>query len=408
MDIILNRFALQYKNSGDSLIRFVKVLVIYNLIMIVLLSGVALSYIISRVVGYERAIASSIILIMVIIISLVMIYAGKCKQSITFYFYTTAILIVAGRFIQAFSTPESAFTSYIYYYYYLIVYVAVFGRKVMIPIISILFIITNFAAYYIARDLVEPSHLAVLKTGIFNSVPALIITFVIAYVNIWLTDKKTEDIISRNKKLIQENEKNLALQLIIRQYIPKTTWEKADLNSNNAILEILQEDRDLSCFFVDIVDFTSFAESHTPTEVVKMLNETFHPLVDIIYQHNGDIDKFIGDCIFAIFQDSNDCFNAAIQIQEAMKKSKFEVRISINTGKVIIGNVGGKNRKDNTLIGDTVNTASRLEKICHPGELIITDAFWRSLSVHCAPYATESVNLKGKDIATIIHRVKCS
>jgi adenylate cyclase len=127
----------------------------------------------------------------------------------------------------------------------------------------------------------------------------------------------------------------------------------------------------------------------SPGDVVSMLNEYFSAAADIIFENNGVLDKFIGDEIMATFGvlpsgKENHPFNAvktAVEMQkriETLTKSSnlfsrdnFKVGIGINTGNAIVGNVGSTNRMDYTAIGESVNTASRLQVIAEGGEIII-------------------------------------
>lgn len=116
-----------------------------------------------------------------------------------------------------------------------------------------------------------------------------------------------------------------------------------------------------------------------------MLNDVFGFCDVITTQHHGDIDKFIGDALLAVFIDANDAVQAARQIQcDALPhyntlraEDGFEpiaVRIGINSGLVLQGDVGGAERKDLTVIGDAVNTTQRVETMCPPGSVMITEA----------------------------------
>lgn len=215
-----------------------------------------------------------------------------------------------------------------------------------------------------------------------------------------------EELQSTNDRLLFENEKNHSLQKIIRQFIPHSTWAKADLNSQSADLEIPEEEKYLACLFLDVVNFTNFAETRKPSEVIQTLNRLFIPLVEIIYRKDGDIDKFIGDAIFAVFSTARQAVEAAVQIQSLLSGfDDFQVRIGIHSGKVIVGNVGGHLRKDNTYMGDTVNTSSRLEGLCFPGEIVISQKAAEEAQCAWMSYTCEKVKLKGKDERIKILRI---
>ena len=146
-------------------------------------------------------------------------------------------------------------------------------------------------------------------------------------------------------------------------------------------LQLGGEERDASILFLDIRGFTSISESLEPLKLVELLNLFFSKMNDCIVPRNGFINKFIGDSILAVFglpiPDENHAENAvkaAIHMQEDLKilnlefeKSGFpqlKIGIGVHSGKVIAGNIGTKTRMEYTVIGDTVNIASRIESLC--------------------------------------------
>ena len=134
----------------------------------------------------------------------------------------------------------------------------------------------------------------------------------------------------------------------------------------------------VTVLFADIRGFTSMSEKLEPDEISVILNEYFTALEPIISRYNGVINKFIGDAIMAIFgepiQDKDHAVNAVKcadamlkKVQELQKKwleegkPKIEIGVGINTGEAFVGNIGSEKRLEYTVIGDTVNLASRIE-----------------------------------------------
>jgi len=166
---------------------------------------------------------------------------------------------------------------------------------------------------------------------------------------------------------------------VIDQLIHKNGSEDAHMNNR----------REACMLFADIRGFTTIAESSEPEDVVSMLNDYFECMVEVIHMHHGILDKFIGDELMAVFGLSSspnamamDAVNAAIEmqvsIQQLMRRRKqedqvtFSTGIGINSGVVIVGDIGSKKRRDYTVIGDSVNVASRLVQIAGGGEILIS------------------------------------
>lgn len=172
------------------------------------------------------------------------------------------------------------------------------------------------------------------------------------------------------RQVVEEN-----LRKTFQVYVPEKDLQRilADKTDGTAQLHLGGSREYQSIFFSDIRDFTSFSETLTPDEVVKFLNSYFSRMNEVIFNNNGIIDKFIGDSIMARF-DENGAFNAsiaAIKTRETLVEynryranlnyKPISIGIGIATGDVVLGNIGSKNRMQFTVIGDTVNLASRLE-----------------------------------------------
>ncbi|MBU4128071.1 MAG: CHASE2 domain-containing protein, partial [Proteobacteria bacterium] len=140
------------------------------------------------------------------------------------------------------------------------------------------------------------------------------------------------------------------------------------------------EQRVITAFFSDVQGFTSISESLTPHELVELLNEFLTEMTDIILNNEGTVDKFEGDAIIAFFGAPNYLENQAevackscVEMQKRLaelrikwkesNKPELKMRIGLCTGSAVVGNMGSKNRMDYTMMGDTVNTAARLEGV---------------------------------------------
>lgn len=147
--------------------------------------------------------------------------------------------------------------------------------------------------------------------------------------------------------------------------------------------------RGVSVLFADVVSFTTFAETAPPERVVAFLNELFSVLSEVVFRHGGTVDKFIGDCVMAIFgapDDQPDHAARALAAAEDMhrfvetsapawrQKYGVEARlgIGVNTGEALVGNLGSERRMEYTAIGDTINVAARLEGLARAGQTLVT------------------------------------
>ncbi len=157
-------------------------------------------------------------------------------------------------------------------------------------------------------------------------------------------------------------------------------------------------EQEITILFVDIRSFTRLSEGMKAHDVVVLLNEVFQLVSDIILEHGGTIDKFIGDSVMAYFgtpirhtDHAQRGVTAAIKIMGSIATRNRRVAgggadpssvpvqfgIGIHTGSVVVGNIGSDRRTDFTAVGDAVNVANRLEKLARPGQILVSEAVQR-------------------------------
>lgn len=210
----------------------------------------------------------------------------------------------------------------------------------------------------------------------------------------------------RNQDNIILSTRSLMLQEIIKQYTPRKTWEKADFSALEGMISIQDEEIELVFMFMDISGFTAFSEKRSAREVIASLNSIFGPVTEIIYALNGDVDKYIGDNIFSVFENPLFAVKAALKSKaaiDAINQKRQEsglpalpVRTGLNMGRVIRGNIGGSSRKEIALIGDSVNVASRLERACPPGKILISEYLFEAIKTKVKAGGKCLVRAKGK------------
>jgi adenylate cyclase len=181
--------------------------------------------------------------------------------------------------------------------------------------------------------------------------------------------------------------------------------------------------RPVVVFFSDIRGFTSISESMSPDEIASLLTEYFTEMVEVVFENSGTLDKFMGDAIMALWgapiahgDDADRAMRAALEQQAVLDtlnakwadqgRQQLQIGIGINFGEVFAGNIGSDRRLEYTVIGDAVNTASRLCSKAGPGEILISEPFYRSLTHPPAVEALEPLQLKGKARAVPVYRVK--
>lgn len=152
---------------------------------------------------------------------------------------------------------------------------------------------------------------------------------------------------------------------------------------------------DATVLFADLVGFTSMSEAMSPRDVATLLNAYFATMTDVIFAHEGTLDKFIGDCIMAIFGAplaSGDhavrAVRAALEMRAALSDfnasrpsaAPLNFRIGVNTGSVVAGDIGSPRRMEYSVLGTTVNAASRLQsQVAEPGQIIVGEQTRRHL-----------------------------
>jgi adenylate cyclase len=182
--------------------------------------------------------------------------------------------------------------------------------------------------------------------------------------------------------------------------------------------------RDMTVLFSDIRGFTTFSESGQPENVILQLNEYLSRMVHLLFKHHGTLDKFVGDMIMALFNapiPDPDHADHAVQMALAMfreldvlnrrwreeGKSGFDIGVGINTGDMIVGNVGSERTLSYTVIGDNVNLGSRLESLNkeYHSHIIISDATRRQLKGSYPIRPLGIVKVKGKSQEVSIFEV---
>jgi class 3 adenylate cyclase len=177
--------------------------------------------------------------------------------------------------------------------------------------------------------------------------------------------------------------------------------------------------RDVVVLFSDVRGFTAFSESIPPEQVVAMLNVYLRAQAKVISAHGGQIDKYVGDEIVAVFQadDLADAARRAVRagkqmqrildkLRESGKVPRVHVGIGVNAGSVVMGAIGTEERMDYTVIGDTVNTGARLCSAAGKGEIIISESIAELVADVETLRSIEPINVKNKSEPLVVYLVE--
>ena len=213
-----------------------------------------------------------------------------------------------------------------------------------------------------------------------------------------------------NQKIVAEEKKRERLGRFLSPQV--TARILATSESQSAALGV-PEEKELSVLFADIVGFTSMSEKMSPAAVALLLNDYLSRMTDIIFKYDGTLDKYIGDAIMAVFgaplemaDHAARAIKSGLEMQARLAEFNSErkegphlrIRIGINSGRAVAGEIGSINKKEYTVLGDVVNTASRLESsVAKPGMVVIGENTYEMVkgqfNVNPLPKAT----LKGKE-----------
>ncbi len=183
------------------------------------------------------------------------------------------------------------------------------------------------------------------------------------------------------------------------------------------------EKRPVVIFFSDIRGFTAMAETMAADTIADLLTDYFTEMVEIVFEHGGTLDKFMGDAMMALWgapiareDDADRAMTCAVDQLAVLEKlnvrwkaqglPELRIGIGINFGEVFAGNFGSDRRLEYTVIGDAVNTASRLCKEAGPNEILISEPFYQALKQPPKVETLDPIQVKGKAKRLPVYRVK--
>ena len=221
-----------------------------------------------------------------------------------------------------------------------------------------------------------------------------------------------------NQKIVAEERKRERLGRFLSPQVASRILAASDTTGAELGAPELRE---VSVLFADISGFTSMSERMSPSAVALLLNDYLSRMTDVIFKYEGTLDKYIGDAIMAVFGAPIDmpdhaerAIRTALEMQERLAEwnaerkegPAFRVRIGINSGKAMAGEIGSVNKKEYTVLGDTVNIASRLESsVAKPGTVVVGENTYRMVEDRFAFQPLGSFSLKGKEKEVLVFGV---
>ncbi len=208
---------------------------------------------------------------------------------------------------------------------------------------------------------------------------------------------------------------------VFKQYVAPQVVDKISKDKDFELV-LGGENRHIAVLFVDIRGFTTMSESMRPEEVVEILNEYLSLTTKSIFDNGGTLDKFVGDATMAVFNapfELDDYIFRAVCTAWDMRAGadaladKFEKRfgksvafgIGVNCGNAVVGNIGCEFRMDYTAIGDTVNTAARLESNAKRGQILISEDVYEAVKDRVSVTPIGEIPLKGKSNGVFVYQL---
>lgn len=203
----------------------------------------------------------------------------------------------------------------------------------------------------------------------------------------------------------------------LERYVPSQLVQ-ALLNAQTDV-SLAPVRKEITILFSDIRNFTTQCEELEPEIIVGYLNEYFTHMVEVIFDYDGTVNKFVGDMIVALFgapfpmnQSEKQAIEAAIAMQQRIQtipvdwiRHNFHTGIGISSGKVIVGNIGSPRHTDYTAIGDQVNTASRLQSLARGGQILVSRNVYEATAQLFDFKEVGTLNVKGKRHAVEVFEV---
>jgi adenylate cyclase len=219
---------------------------------------------------------------------------------------------------------------------------------------------------------------------------------------------------------VTEEREKQKLRSKFEQYFPPSVVRQ--LVDTPDMLTTMPKRKEVTIMFSDIKSFTTYSSTMTPEEISTTLNEYFEAMTDIVFKYGGTVDKFIGDGLMVFYgapepqpDHALRCVRAAIEMQlkcrelkarwEPVGRLPLRIRIGINTGAVVVGDLGSARRMEYTVLGSDVNLAQRLESNAPVEGIMISEATYRHIKGEVPIRPLEPIKVKGLEIPVVVYEV---
>ena len=225
----------------------------------------------------------------------------------------------------------------------------------------------------------------------------------------------------KNAQLYAQVKKETSLRRDFQRYVSPGVAEQ--IVQEKISVELGAQHCTGTVFFSDIVGFTALSEAHAPGEVVALLNQYFRLVVDVIFRHEGTVNKFGGDAILAVWgaplqtdEGEFKAMGAGVGMQNAIFRLNLQLAsrrrptlgmgIGINTGRFMAGNIGSEDRMEYTIIGDAVNLASRIETKATRGQVLASETTYQAAADRVIAVELPATAVKGKSEPVVIYSIR--
>jgi class 3 adenylate cyclase len=225
-----------------------------------------------------------------------------------------------------------------------------------------------------------------------------------------LVTVRSDDEIGKLTNVFNQMILSLREKLLMEKYLSQPTVQSIKEHRDVTQLKLGGERKYVTALFSDARGFTSLSEKMSPEDVVRLMNVYLNLQAKVIHQFGGTIDKFVGDEVMAIFEGRGNEINAvraAVEIQSYCKalnaaraasgEKTISIGIGLNSGEVVMGNMGSEDHMDYTVIGDNINVAARMCGIAQPGQVLASKAIAEAIGDEATLKDMHPVTVKGKD-----------